>query len=276
MTAETPAITIRRMAFPAPTLPVREWFDSNPWLASYFCALSATFPDGERFFIDSVRHYRDRIKDPELRSRVSAFIGQEAHHGKAHEALNEALQAQGVPIEKVAGWSLSNLNFVRRKLSPGRQLAITAALEHVTATLADHLLSNPEKLDGLDSGFRDMLVWHAVEEIEHKSVAFDVFREQVNNEGLRRQVMGITLAMFSSRIFFYQCYIMLKMRCLPGPVSTWRALVFFWGKQGAMRHAVPHLAAAFRHGFHPEDIDQTALIDGWEQRFPVVAGARQA
>ena len=45
-------------------------------------ALSTTFPDGERFFIDSVRNFQDQIKDPKLQKDIRAFIGQEANHGK--------------------------------------------------------------------------------------------------------------------------------------------------------------------------------------------------
>ena len=95
-------ITVRRMHFPAPASMDKYWFGGNPLISTFFYAMSATFPDGERFFIDTVRHYQPEVSDPALKQRLRAFIGQEAHHGKAHEDFNSALEAQGFPMAKVA------------------------------------------------------------------------------------------------------------------------------------------------------------------------------
>ncbi len=267
----TNAITVRRMDFVVRPDMEKYWFDGNPLISAFFYALSATFPDGERFFIDTVRHYQKDVENPELKQQIRAFIGQEAHHGKAHEDFNDALEAKGFPMRTVAGKAKALLDLAKKRLSPQRQLAITVALEHVTATLAEHALRHPEITAKMDPTFRDMIVWHAVEEIEHKSVAFDVFRERIGDEFLRRRVMLLTLILFFGRVMIFQRLILRadKRRATLG--EWWQAMKFFWGKNGLVRESLIHFAKAFRKGFHPSDIDQQALVKDWQQRYPDVA-----
>lgn len=265
------AITVRRMRFTAPADMEKYWFGGNPLISAFFYAMSATFPDGERFFIDTVRHYQGQVSDPALQQRIRGFIGQEAHHGKAHEDFNGALEAQGFPMAKVAGRAKALLDTARRRLSPQRQLAITVALEHVTATLAEHALRHPEVLNEMDPTFRDMLVWHAVEEIEHKAVAFDVFRQQVGNEFLRRRVLLLSLILFFYRVRVFQKQLLRADGRRASWREWWQAAGFFWGRGGLMVESIPHFLKAFRRGFHPNDIEQGPLINDWQRRYPEVA-----
>ena len=270
MTTEN-TITVRRMDFTIRPDMDKYWFDGNPLISAFFYALSATFPDGERFFIDTVRHYQKDVQDPLLKQQIRAFIGQEAHHGKAHEDFNNALENHGFPIAAVAARAKGLLDLAKARLSPQRQLAITVALEHVTATLAEHALRHPEILAKMDPTFREMIVWHAVEEIEHKAVAFDVFRECVGNEFLRRRVMLMTLVLFFARILVFQRMILRADGRRATLREWWQAMKFFWGKGGLVRESLWHFAKAFKKGFHPSDIDQRALVENWQQRYPDVA-----
>lgn len=268
------SITVRRMNFAINGEMDKYWFGGNPLISAFFYALSATFPDGERFFIDTVRHYQPQISDPALNRRIRGFIGQEAHHGRAHEDFNNALEGKGFPIGKISERTRNLLALARRRLAPERQLAITVALEHVTATLAEHALRHPEVLEQMDPTFREMLIWHAVEEIEHKDVAFDVYRQTVGKEFLRRRVMLMSLILFFYRVMVFQ-RVILRADRRRASLAEWRqALGFFWGKGGLMRESLWHFAQAFRRGFHPSDIDQRALVNDWQQRYPEVA-ARQ-
>ncbi|WP_372783749.1 metal-dependent hydrolase [Litorivivens sp.] len=266
------AITVRRMNFAIQPEMEKYWFNGNPLISAFFYALSATFPDGERFFIDTVRHYRNDIEDPKLQQEIRAFIGQEAHHGKAHEDFNNALEAKGFPVNKVAAKAKALLDLARQRLKPQRQLAITVALEHVTATMAEHALRHPELLEQMDPTFRKMIIWHAVEEIEHKAVAFDVFRHCVDDEFLRRRVMFMSLILFFGRIMYFQKLLLRADNRRANLREWWGAMKFFWGKGGLMRESLIHFAKAFKRGFHPQDIDQTALIKDWQKRYPEVAG----
>ena len=78
----------------------RYWFAGDPFLTRMFDALSLTFPDGERYFIQSVRLFRDQIQDPDLKQRVADFIRQEAQHGIAHDKMNQIMKDQGMPVDQ--------------------------------------------------------------------------------------------------------------------------------------------------------------------------------
>jgi len=260
----------RRMAFDT-TSPMRKYaFENNSLISTFFYALSALFPDGERFFIHSVRNYRDDIKDEALKEQIRGFIGQEAHHGVSHEALNKAIEGMGFPMERIVGRLHKRVAFLK-SLSRERQLAMTVAMEHFTASLAEFLLKNPEILDSADPVVRKMLLWHAVEEIEHKAVAFDVYREHVNDEFMRKRVMVFAMISLFSRLAMYQVWLLRSQRHFPSWREWKEAAAFFWGKKGVLRDNMKGLAKFFRTGFHPWDIDQNYLIEDWEKRYPEIA-----
>jgi predicted metal-dependent hydrolase len=261
----------RRMAFDT-AAPMRKYtFKDNSLVSTFFYSLSALFPDGERFFIHSVRNYQNEIKDPVLLAQIRGFIGQEAHHGHSHEGLNNTIDQMGFPMHEITGRLQKRIAMLKRTLGRGRQLALTVAMEHFTASMAEFLLKNPEILDDVDPTIRQMLIWHAVEEIEHKAVAFDIYRLKVNNEKLRKRVMFISIIGLFSRLAYYQ-FLMLKAdRHFPSLREWVEATKFFWGKKGILRDNLKSMRLFFQDGFHPWDIDQHDLIDGWQERFPDIA-----
>lgn len=260
----------RRMAFDTQSPMNKFAFKNNSLISTFFYALSALFPDGERFFIHSVRNYQDQIKDETLKEQISGFIGQEAHHGMSHEALNQAITNMGFPLDRIVGKLHKRVDFLKN-FSHGRQLALTVAMEHFTASLAEFLLKNPEVLADADPTVRKMLLWHSVEEIEHKSVAFDVYRAHVNNEFLRKRVMVISMISLFSRLAMYQVWLLRSQRHFPSWREWKEAAVFFWGAKGLLRDNMKGLAKFFKTGFHPSEIDQNYLVENWEERFPDVA-----
>src|SRR5690606_20027506 len=144
-------------------------------LSHLIMVLSSVFPDGEDFFVDSVRNYRGQITDPQLKKAVNGFIGQESMHGRIHRALNDRLDELGYPSRRVANHSKFFLKLFQRIGTKKQQLAVTAALEHFTATLAEELMGQPQSRAQFgDDTVRNILLWHALEEAEHKSVAIDV------------------------------------------------------------------------------------------------------
>lgn len=260
----------RRMAFDTQSPMDKFAFKNNSLISTFFYALSALFPDGERFFIHSVRNYKDQIKDEALKEQIRGFIGQEAHHGISHEALNQAITNMGFPLDRIVGKLHQRVDFLK-KFSHGRQLALTVAMEHFTASLAEFLLKNPEILADADPTVRKMLLWHSVEEIEHKSVAFDVYRAHVNDEFLRKRVMVISMISLFSRLAMYQVWLLRSQRHFPSWREWKEAAVFFWGAKGLLRDNMKGLAKFFKTDFHPSEIDQNYLVENWEERFPDVA-----
>src|SRR5260370_39126374 len=184
----------RRISFEASLQDLPRHFAADGDLITSHVAagLSAVFPDGEDFFVRSVRHYRDQITDPELKRQVAGFIGQEAMHGREHRALNNRLDRLGdptKPVERLTKWGLET----RERIAPAKaNLAMTAALEHFTATLAELLLTSEETraLFG-DNEVRNLFLWHALEESEHKAVAFDVYKAVGGGERMRVMTMNL-------------------------------------------------------------------------------------
>jgi predicted metal-dependent hydrolase len=191
--AMRPVVRARRIRFSYPTGSLQRHFVGGDLVMSHVVAhLSARFPEGEDFFVRSVRRFADQITDPELTSRVQGFIGQEVTHGREHRALNERLQQMGYPTGWVDRMTHRDFKRFERLMSPLTCLAVTAAFEHYTAVLAEMLLSEERAQAILGSTeVRSMLLWHAIEESEHRSVAFDVYRSVGGSETRRIWTMRI-------------------------------------------------------------------------------------
>ena len=186
-TIPIPTPPVRKMGFSFDDMP-RHWFFGHPTHTALVNALSLLFPAGERFFIRSVKHYEDQITDPELRAAMRGFYGQEAHHQKEHLAANAAMEAHGIELDTfMQWWQRFSFETVEPRFPPNIRLAATAAAEHFTATLAEFALGE-NNLEHAHPSMRDLLRWHAAEEIEHKSVAFDVL--QAVDPRYRTRVLG--------------------------------------------------------------------------------------
>src|SRR5450432_1400992 len=136
-------------------------------------AINLLFPHGERFFVRSVHHYLDQVTDPLLRAHVKAFSKQEGHHARVHDDFNAVLRTQGLEIDRFLASYASISRWLEARVSPKLNLAGTAAAEHFTAILADGAFTRGV-LDTFHPVMKELLAWHAAEEIEHKAVAFDV------------------------------------------------------------------------------------------------------
>ncbi len=150
------------------------------FLTRMFDALSLTFPDGERYFIQSVRLFRDQIQDPDLKQRVADFIRQEAQHGIAHDKMNQVMKDQGMPVDQFIQRLNKVFKFELKYRSPQYNIAMTAAAEHLTALMAETFYGEKETLQDAHPYVRALFAWHAIEEMEHRDVAFDVM-QQVGN-----------------------------------------------------------------------------------------------
>lgn len=249
----------RKMDFSFDPAMPRYWFDNDQFKTILLTALSCTFPEGERFFVRSVRHYQKQLRDPLLREQVKGFIGQEAHHGNEHDAFNHFMESKGVPTRKVDEFVNRGMRFMAKHLSPQRQLAKTCALEHFTAMLAELMLEHPDFLKGMDERMLPLWLWHAVEESEHKAVAFDVYQEQVGNYWVRTSEMAFTtLEFISFTIFHYH-----QLRKGMDDPTDWRSVRggvnWLLGKPGWLRKLGKSYLAYYKRDFHPAKRDRTFL-----------------
>jgi predicted metal-dependent hydrolase len=260
-------VRTRRIALTYPDgggLP-RHYMSGDLVMSHVVTNLSAMFPEGEDFFVRSVRHYRDRISDPELKKRVAGFIGQEAMHGREHRTFNERLGELGYPTRLVDRSVKRVLGLGERVLPKSVQLAITAALEHYTATLAEVLLTDPEarEMMGVDE-VRSLFLWHALEESEHKSVAYDVYQQVCGNRRRRVIVMqAVTVGFLMAIVASTVASLATDPATYRHPVRLVKGLVALRHSPFLRRQVLAHLWSYNGRKFHPEDRDTAGLIDQW-------------
>jgi predicted metal-dependent hydrolase len=259
-------ITVRRPGIDHEQ-PLPRYFVADDPMRSHIAAmLSSVFPEGEDFFVRSVRAYRDRIDDPELSKQVKGFIGQEAIHGREHRDFNEQLSALGYPTLGVDRIVKRFLAFLNKTTPKSHQLAVTAALEHYTATLAEALLrDDAARAEFATDEVRALFTWHALEETEHKSVAFDVYQEVSGNHVERVATMFAVhvgfLAVMSTAVAVSVAKDPKAWRRLPKSLRGLRTHPFF------QRHVIARLLDYNRKGFHPDDHDTVALLEEWRARY---------
>jgi predicted metal-dependent hydrolase len=266
----TPARSVptRRMDFEASFSGIPKHFaqDGDLILSHLAAALSAVFPDGEDFFVRSVRRFRDQVTDPDLKRQMGGFIGQEAVHGREHRAFNDRLDQLGYPTKRVERFVKKGLAIRERILTPTSNLAATAALEHFTATLAELVLTSEETRDlfGAES-VRDLFVWHALEESEHKAVAFDVYKAVGGSERTRvvtmkilrySFVIGLTVQIVVALLGDRESYRAGRLR------ASWRRVK----RSPLLRRDVwTRLCDYDRSDFHPDDHDTKELVETWRE-----------
>lgn len=273
MDSRTPVpIQVRRMHFELDSAP-RYWHSDSPFLTHWFTAMSLFFPAGERFFIDSVLHFEPQITDPRLREEVRAFAAQESQHSRHHRAYDQLMSRDGVPVTRYEGWIEKGLRVARRLLPPKAQLALTITLEHFTAVFANQLLSDPRVSEGMHPAVRPLWMWHAVEETEHKAVAYDVY-EHVGGGYWLRALMMVRVLAFPLAIAFFQLLLMAGDRNFGSRRNFARGVRLVWGRGGFLRSAWPDLRDFFRRDFHPWQTDNRELIVRWTAEHEAAAAAQ--
>ena len=241
--------------------------DGDIVMSHVLSTLSSTFPEGEKFFVRSVAAVRDRITDPQLLADIDGFIGQEQMHGREHQLLNDRLAEHGYPTRGIDSY-VRGLYWVRERIQSKKvNLAFTAALEHYTATLAELLLTDDEARKAVGQpGARDILTWHALEESEHKAVAFDVYKANGGGEVMRIFIMVLTDLLFIFETGVMGLISIAKDRdARRHPVRLLRSFARLPSSPFVSLRALRILAQYHRPGFHPNDRDTKSLIAEWRQ-----------
>jgi len=250
--------TQRNLHFNIPAEQIAHWNKGSVHLSHFLNSLSIFFPVGERFFIDSVRNYRDSVKDPMLQQAVKAFIGQEAMHGREHEEYNEALFNR-VPAARKMEKMVGRLLRLVQKLPRSSQLSTTIALEHFTAILADALLNEPRILENAEPHYARLWTWHALEETEHKAVAYDVWLAVCGRGPVA--YLQRSMGLITATIIFWAIAIPFYLRIIGHEreltnAKGWREMLrYAVGDIGVLRKLVKPWADYFRPSFHPWDHD---------------------
>lgn len=259
----------RHMSFPFSEMKDKFFFGGNSLLTVFAGALSSTFPPGEAEFIESVRLYRDQVTDETLRQQIKGFIGQEGHHSHQHKQANLALTELGIDAVRLEKHLEKDIKkFTSRKYStPKFRLAMTVGMEHLTAIMAEHVLTTPEALGSLDKTVQELLHWHAVEEIEHKAVAFDVYMLCENDQKYLRRILRLVSVLFSLRIACYMVALLVWARKMPSWKDVKGFASFMFNKQTGLIPGIrSNYKDYFKPGFHPWDHANQELVDMWKEK----------
>ncbi len=258
----------------------RFWMNNDPFLTRVFDALSLTFPDGERYFIQSVRLFRDKITDPDLEQRVAAFIRQEAQHGIAHEKMNQVMRKQGMPVDQFIQRINRVFKFELEERSPQYNIAMTAAAEHLTALMAETFYGKKETLEHAHPYVRALLAWHAIEEMEHRDVAYDVMQQVGEVSELMRRWALILTTLMMLGFTLYRANVML----IHDGFGRWqrmkmilKGLPWFFGRKGTLTSIRKQYMDWFKKDFHPTQQPIIRQYDVWvntlaETNDPIQAG----
>jgi len=246
----------------------RDWFDNHPFKTAWFNAMSITFPLGEKFFIDSVRHFQDQIDDPKLLEEIRGFCGQEGFHRREHQRYNETLcERRGYDLEVMEGRLERNIETGKKYMSPLEQLATTAALEHITAIMAESALAEDNPMIGeAEPVMQELWNWHAAEEMEHKAVAFDVFRAVGGSEKIRKRAMRQSTFFLMLDVVMGMVHMLRRDGLLWSPRVWWQGWKFLFFKGGILRRVWGAYKEYYRDGFHPWDRDTRPLLNAWKER----------
>jgi len=258
-------IPVRRPALDFEREIPRFYLEDNPLKTHFFNAINLAFPDGERFFVRSVHDHLADIEDPALRADVRAFCGQEGQHANQHERFFEVLRRQGYEVDSMVGRVRRIARWSNEHLPRGLRLSMTAGAEHYTATVAGLALDHG-MLDDCDSTMRELIEWHAIEEIEHKHVAFDVLRlAHPWNYPLR--VAGFAIATLVALVLSYGGTRAFMMQDARARRITQADYITARGKlrgrklQRFRRALQWQLLAYLKPGFHPNQHDDAALLE---------------
>ncbi len=266
-------ITPRKPKFAFDQVP-RHWFGGSKLGTHISNGVNMLFPQGERFFVRSVNHFLDQIDDPELVAQARGFFGQEGRHASAHDDYNDMLRAQGYRIDRfLAAFTWFGTNVTERLMPPELRLAATAAAEHFTAIMAENAF-HKQILSVAHPTMKSLLEWHAAEEIEHKSVAFDVLQRVNPSYALRVAGLAVAASQLAAWWVIGTTMLLVQDRLTLAELREERRLMKLHRKDDegiAKRVFARGIREYLRRDFHPANNDNFHLAEALLRRAGVTA-----
>jgi uncharacterized protein len=267
-------LTSRKMRTRGLAVGQRHWIAGDAYRTAFFNALSAVFPVGETFMIESVRPWQKGL-DSKLADEVRTFVEQEATHSREHAGMNRAIIGSGYDIAPLDKAIRQFVNFFS-STSDTTKVGATMCIEHITAIVAAELLANDHHMDGADPEMRRLWLWHAVEEVEHKAVAFDVWMHATRNWSSFRRWLTRSSMMVAVSISFFINRTRGQVELMRQDGVGWRTalpglLRCGFNKSGIGRGVLRPWVRFLKPGFHPWQIDDHSLIAKGEAMLAAMA-----
>jgi predicted metal-dependent hydrolase len=263
-------ITPRDRRFGRALAQKRWWLGGDPIGSAYHNALSITFPRGEAFFVESVKAFREGA-NPKLTAEIRSFITQEVMHSREHVSFNKRVTDAGYKIDHLEKVVADSLELTKNRPQI-LNLAVTMALEHYTAMMAHQMLRDPKAFMGADPELSNMWKWHAIEEIEHKGVAYDTWLHATRDwsRWKRWKVKTIMMLIVTKNFWIKRWEGTLDLLAQDG-ITGWKARMrlawYLVGNPGPVRRLALPWLAFFMPGFHPWNHDDRALIGKYDSDF---------
>jgi uncharacterized protein len=254
----------------------RHWFktaeaEGDAFRTAYYNAMSMTFPAGEQLFIDSVKRVQPKLPStPEnaaMHETIRDFCAQEATHRHVHAQYNKQLERQGLKNHVEARiWA----RYKRYEhIHALHHLGITAANEHYTAVMSDALLRNPAYCAGMIEPMRQVWRWHAMEETEHKAVAYDLYKAAGGNPKRHKSYFVFAMLTLLTDVMRQTANNLWHDGTLFKPTTWINATQFFFGRPskggGWVWQTAKPLMDYFRNDFHPNQHDNRDIAQSYAQ-----------
>src|SRR4051794_13711743 len=261
------SITPRDRRFGRDAATPRLWHGGRVEATAIYNALSATFPIGEAYFVESVRAFREGAP-PKLAEEIKGFTTQEAIHSREHDAFNKRAASAGYDLSKLEARVEKRLAVTRAR-APIVNVGATMALEHFTAIIAHELLANPRHLAGAEAETADLWRWHAVEEIEHKGVAYDTWLFATRDwPRFKRWKVKARVMLYVTRNFLVDrtagALELMRQDGVTG-LRAWTMLLrYLWIRPGMFHKIAGAWGKFFLPRFHPWNEDDRHLLAAYD------------
>ncbi|MGZ8339678.1 MAG: metal-dependent hydrolase [Telluria sp.] len=265
------------LEFPVPSFDFREcdpagWNGGSLPKSHFWNTMSSLLPNIEFCAIRSLVPLAPSITDEKLRREVGQFCAQEAAHGTAHSHYNsERLHGRYPKLAAIEAWERAMFTFFARRLPRSLFLALFVAVEHWTAAFSQYGLEEPDGwFDGCDATMFRLWEWHAVEELAHKAVCYDVFRYLGGRYLSLVAGMALLLcAVMLPGIALRMTYLFWKDGVLFKPRAHLGLLAYLLGRRGVLTKTARDFIHYFNPRYRPWDVDSMPLIRAWQARAPL-------
>ncbi len=263
-------LNVREGRFCREREPARWWHSDDPVATAWYNSLSASLPRGEQLFVEIVQGYRGSLP-PRLEVEAQAFVRQEANHAREHDMFNRQAAAHGYDVRSI-GKNIDQMLDLARDKPIVISLAVSVAMEHFAACISRKLLADPRYLAGADADAAELWRWHAVEEIEHKGLVYDIWLWETRGWSAWKRYSTRALVAAKTTRKYYRNRVRDALGLLgQDGITGWRAkarlLAYLWLTPGMMSRMVLAWSAILLPRFHPWNRDDRALIQRYDSPY---------
>lgn len=262
---QMPEIVVRAIPFDFSENINPVWHPGRPEWSHMVNGGSLAMPYLEPFLIKTVREALKQASDPSLKADVYGFIAQEGHHFKNHRRYNDILKQGAYPdLAEVEQEMEADFKRLQSKSLRWR-CAYTAGFETMTMGITEWLIGDRRDLfKNADPSVSSLILWHMVEETEHKNVAFDLYQHLYGSYLPR--AFGLIYASWHVMKFSRKAYIrmLIKDGLWHDMRSRWRLYKMI---ARAFANVGPALVKSLLPGYHPSKVKDPDWVIRWAQAY---------